>query len=154
MATKQKQTKTTKARSPRKSTKTPAPAGAGAKATDAAKAPKAARRGAAPRKGARDPRLPAAGTTLVRPYKGKDVRVTVLEQGFRWERKEYRSLSALASAVTGQASINGFLWFKLTGSKAAKAKAGTTPKPRKRTKRTAEKPAATGAPETAPAATT
>src|SRR5262245_19796865 len=33
----------------------------------------------APREGVRDPRLPAAGTTLVRPYKGKDHRVTVLQ---------------------------------------------------------------------------
>ena len=74
--------------------------------------------------------------------------------GFRWERKEYRSLSALASAITGAKPINGFLWFKLTGPKAAKANAATAPKPRKRTKRTAAKPAATAAPKTVPAATT
>ncbi len=75
----------------------------------------------------RDPRLPAPGTTIVRPYKGKDVKVAVLEDGFRWEGKAYRSLSALASAITGAKSINGFLWFRLTGTADA-----TATKPTKR----------------------
>ena len=66
----------------------------------------------------RDPRRPAAGTTLVRPYKGKDYRVTVLDDGFRYDGREFRSLSKLASEITGQASINGFLWMRLTGGPA------------------------------------
>ena len=70
----------------------------------------------------RDPRLPAAGTVLVRPYKGKDYKVTVLEQGFRWEGEEYRSLSALAARISGAKSINGYLWFHLTGGDATAAK--------------------------------
>ncbi len=70
---------------------------------------------------ARDPRLPAPGTVLVRPYKGKDHRVTVLEDGFRHDGTEYRSLSKLASAITGQPSINGFLWMRLTEPKEQKA---------------------------------
>jgi hypothetical protein len=106
---KQKQTK--KAGSSRKAPKTPA----------AALPPKT------PRTRERDPRLPAAGTVLTRPYKGKDLKVTVLADGFRFDGKEYRSLSALASAATGAASINGFLWMGLTGRKAA------TPKPRSET---------------------
>ena len=73
----------------------------------------------------RDPRLPASGTTIVRPYKGKDVKVAVLEDGFRWEGKAYRSLSALASAITGAKSINGFFWFRLTGAADATAKKPT-----------------------------
>ena len=115
MATKQKRTKTTRARAARKSTKAKARPRAAAKAkTTAAKVRKAAKRTTAPRKQERDPRLPAAGTVLKRPYKGKEIRVTVLEEGFRWERKEYRSLSALAAAITGAKSINGFLWFRMT----------------------------------------
>jgi hypothetical protein len=61
----------------------------------------------------RDPRIPAAGTTLVRPYKGREYRVEVLEDGFRYDGTEYRSLSALASHITGFASVNGVLWFGL-----------------------------------------
>lgn len=90
-------------------------AGNARKTTKGAKAPKAAAAKATPAKAAkpRDPRLPAAGETIVRPYKGKDYRVTVLEDGFRYDGKEYRSLSALASEISGAESINGFLWFGL-----------------------------------------
>ena len=73
----------------------------------------------------RDPRLPAPGTTIVRPYKGKDIKVAVLEDGFRWEGQAYRSLSALASAISGAKSINGFFWFRLTGTADASAKKPT-----------------------------
>jgi len=97
---------------------------------------------AAPAAKARDPRLPAPGTTLVRPYKGKDYRVTVLDEGFRYDGREFRSLSKLASEITGQASINGFLWMRLTGGPAA------APKP-KTPKSKGKSPAPT---ETAPAA--
>ena len=58
----------------------------------------------------RDPRLPQAGTILVRRYKGQKVRVEVLDKGFAWEGRTYRSLSAVAEAVTG-AHWNGFLFF-------------------------------------------
>lgn len=86
----------------------------------------------------RDSRLPAAGTVLVRPYKGKDYKVTVLEQGFRWDGEEYRSLSALAAKITGAKAINGFLWFHLTGGDAPAAK----PKPGKKEKAAAPKESA------------
>ena len=101
---------------------------------------------AAPGAKPRDPRLPAAGTTLVRPYKGKDYRVTVLEDGFRYDGREFRSLSKLASEITGQASINSFLWMRLTGGPADAPKP-KTPKSKK------ERPAPTGpAPTATPAA--
>ena len=99
---------------------------------------------AAPGAKPRDPRLPAAGTTLVRPYKGKDYRVTVLEDGFRYDGTEFRSLSKLASVISRQPSVNGFLWFRLTEP------GKPAPKPRN-AKATADAPAA---PETAPAAQT
>ncbi len=93
---------------------------------------KEATRPVAPRaKKPRDARLPAPGTTIVRPYKRRDVRVDVLEDGFRWEGKVYRSLSAPASAITGAKSINGFLWFRLTEA--------TAPKPKTPTKRATKK---------------
>jgi hypothetical protein len=64
------------------------------------------------KKGERDPRLPAAGTVLTREYKGQNVAVTVLDEGFEWGGKEYRSLSKIAGEVAG-CSYNGFLFFNL-----------------------------------------
>jgi len=62
--------------------------------------------------GQRDPRLPKVGTTITKQYKGKTLNVRVLEQGFEYQGKPYRSLSAIAKAVTG--SIwNGFLFWGL-----------------------------------------
>jgi hypothetical protein len=60
----------------------------------------------------RDPRIPAVGTVLERTVKGRAVRVTVLEVGFRWNRKTYRSLSAIATKAYG-CPANGFLTFGL-----------------------------------------
>jgi len=108
-------------------------------------APKTTRKSAAPKaekpKRPRDPRLPAPGTTLVRPYKGKDYAVTVLEDTFEWEGQTFTSLSKLASAITGQASINGFLWARLTEPKERPAKA-TKKTTRKRAAKKAEPAAA------------
>ena len=64
---------------------------------------------------ARDPRLPASGTVLKRTYKGKEVRVTVLDAGFRFEGNEFRSLTAVALAITGYPAISGPHFFKLDG---------------------------------------
>ena len=59
-----------------------------------------------------DPRLPGVGTTLTRRYKGRLVQVTVLADGFEFEGERYRSLSAVARAVTGS-HCNGYRFFKL-----------------------------------------
>ena len=61
----------------------------------------------------RDPRLPSAGTVLKRSYRGQMIVVTVLDQGFCYERQNYGSLSAIAYRVTGT-RWNGFLFFGLT----------------------------------------
>ena len=94
--------------------------------------PAAASKAAAPRTPAaerpRDPRLPAAGTVLIRPYKGKDYRVTVLDAGFRYDGREFRSLSKVASEITGQASINGFLWMRLAAGPTASPKKAAKPR--------------------------
>jgi hypothetical protein len=63
--------------------------------------------------GQRDPRLPKAGTVLERMYKNRKLLVTVAEDHFEFEGKPYRSLSALAQAITGAKAINGYLWFQL-----------------------------------------
>lgn len=45
--------------------------------------------------------LPMPGAVLTRHYKGRTVQVTVLPTGFDYEGQVYRSLSAVAKAVTG-----------------------------------------------------
>ncbi len=62
--------------------------------------------------GERDPRLPKAGTTLTREWHGKKYLVKVLDQGFEYGGKPYRSLSGVAKAISGQI-VNGVLWFGL-----------------------------------------
>lgn len=60
----------------------------------------------------RDPRLPAPGTVLEREHDGKTIRVKVLEDGFEFRGKAYRSLSAVAREATGT-TWNGLLFFRL-----------------------------------------
>jgi hypothetical protein len=67
---------------------------------------------AAPCSAGRD-RLPIPGTVLTRTYRGKHVAVTVLQDGFEFEGHTYKSLSAIAKAVTGS-HWNGYLFFGLT----------------------------------------
>lgn len=64
----------------------------------------------------RGPRLLDLGTVITRQYRGQDIKVTTLEKGFDWEGRIYRSLSAVARAVTGQ-KWNGWLFFGLTKRK-------------------------------------
>ena len=44
---------------------------------------------------------PMPGTTLWREYKGRQISVIVLPRGLEYEGKVYRSLSAVANAITG-----------------------------------------------------
>jgi hypothetical protein len=59
-----------------------------------------------------DDRLPMAGTLLTRRYKGRTIQVRVLERGFEFDGDVYRSLSAVAKAVTGS-HWNGRLFFDM-----------------------------------------
>ena len=62
----------------------------------------------------RDPRLPAPGSVITKPYKGRDLRVTVRDDGFEFDGAMYASLTAIAKYVTGSKNINGKLFFGLT----------------------------------------
>jgi hypothetical protein len=55
---------------------------------------------------------PVAGTQLVREYQGVQHTVTVLPDGFEYEGRPYRSLSAIARAITGT-RWNGWSFFGL-----------------------------------------
>ncbi len=59
-----------------------------------------------------DPRLPIAGTLLVRRFQGKDVVVRVREDGFECDGRLYKSLSAAVRVATGT-RWNGFAFFGL-----------------------------------------
>jgi hypothetical protein len=65
-------------------------------------------------KPSRDRRVPMPGTMLTREYRGQTVAVTVLDVGFEYQGAVYRSLTAVARAVTGS-RWNGMLFFGLTG---------------------------------------
>jgi len=56
------------------------------------------------------------GTQLERVYKRKTEIVTVLEDGFAYAGKRYKSLSAAAKAITGT-HVSGNAFFKITGSR-------------------------------------
>ena len=56
--------------------------------------------------------LPLPGTILTRWYKGQNLSVQVLRHGFEYEGQVYKSLSAVAKAITGS-HPSGFLFFRL-----------------------------------------
>lgn len=60
----------------------------------------------------RDPRLPEAGTRLTREHKGYAHEVEVLDEGFHYRGRTYRSLSAIAKEIAGT-PWNGFTFFGL-----------------------------------------
>lgn len=64
------------------------------------------------KRGLRTDRMPIAGTRLVREYQGVEHVVTVLADGFDWQGRPYRSLSAIARAITGT-RWNGWTFFGL-----------------------------------------
>jgi hypothetical protein len=60
-----------------------------------------------------DHRLPPPGTILTRPYKGQQLHVQVLNEGFAYTGNVYPSLSAVAKAITGT-HTNGYHFFRNT----------------------------------------
>jgi hypothetical protein len=73
-----------------------------------------ARQGSSPR------RQFKPGTVLVRDYQGQRYMVTVAPDGFDWQSTTYRSLSAIARAITGTV-WNGPRFFALRRDKATPA---------------------------------
>jgi len=57
-------------------------------------------------------RLGLAGSTITRRYKGKDIEVRVLDDGLEYDGQTYKTVSAVAKAITGT-HTNGYLFFKL-----------------------------------------
>ncbi|WP_245414538.1 DUF2924 domain-containing protein [Aestuariivirga litoralis] len=63
-----------------------------------------------------DPRNPVVGTRLVREWDGAEHTVTVLRDGYDWQGRKFRSLSAVAKAITGT-NWNGFRFFGMREKK-------------------------------------
>ncbi len=59
----------------------------------------------------------AVGQSLQRVYKGQNIVVLVRGDGFEWQGQKYKSLTAVAKAVTGK-HWNGFNFFRVDGGKA------------------------------------
>ena len=59
---------------------------------------------------------PVVGTQLIREWRGVEHMVTVLADGFEWEGRRYKSLSAVARAIT-RTRWNGRVFFGLRGRK-------------------------------------
>ena len=55
---------------------------------------------------------PIAGTRLIREWQGVEQTVTVLSDGYEWQGRPYKSLSAAARAITGT-RWNGLVFFGL-----------------------------------------
>ncbi|MEP7240048.1 MAG: DUF2924 domain-containing protein [Devosia sp.] len=69
----------------------------------------------------RAPRL-APGTQLIREWNGSTVLVDVVAGGFRWKERSFRTLSAVAVAITGT-KWSGPKFFGLTSAASAATKA-------------------------------
>ncbi len=65
-----------------------------------------------------DPRNPVIGTRLVREWDGAEHVITVLKDGFDWQGRRYKSLSAIARDSTGT-QWNGYRFFGLRERKDA-----------------------------------
>ena len=57
---------------------------------------------------------PTVGTRLIREYQGFEYTVTVLQNGFEFEGRHYKSLSAIARSIT-HTRWNGWVFFGLRG---------------------------------------
>lgn len=62
--------------------------------------------------------LPITGTRLIREWQGVEQIVTVTVDGFEWQGRPYKSLSAIARAITGT-RWNGWVFFGLKGRRRA-----------------------------------
>ena len=61
----------------------------------------------------RDGRLPAVGTVITKTYRGQTIEVKVLETGFEYQGKTYKSISRVAMEIVKR-PISGYVFFGLS----------------------------------------
>lgn len=61
----------------------------------------------------RDSRLPAVGAVITKTYHGQTLEVKVLENGFEYQAKTYKSISRVAMEIVKR-PISGYVFFGLT----------------------------------------
>jgi len=61
---------------------------------------------------------PIVGTRLIREYQGVEHCVTVTTDGYEWQGRPYKSLSAIARAITGT-RWNGWVFFGMKNRRGA-----------------------------------
>lgn len=61
---------------------------------------------------ARDSRLPAPGTVILKKYHGQVLEIKVLEAGFEYQGKTYKSISRVAMEIVKR-PISGYVFFGL-----------------------------------------
>jgi len=59
-----------------------------------------------------DRRLPIPGSVIIKNYRDKKIEVKILENGFEYNGKIYKTLTAIAKEITG-GHWNGYLFFNL-----------------------------------------
>ena len=59
-----------------------------------------------------DDRLPAVGSVITKTYRGKSIEVKVLENGFEYQGKTYKSISRVAMEIVKR-PISGYVFFGL-----------------------------------------
>ncbi len=60
----------------------------------------------------RDNRLPVPGSIITKTYRGKTIEVKVLENGFEYEGKVFKSISRVAMTIVKR-QISGYVFFGL-----------------------------------------
>ena len=61
----------------------------------------------------RDGRLPAVGAVITKKYHGQNLEVKVLENGFEYQGKIYKSISRVAMEIVKR-PISGYVFFGLS----------------------------------------
>ena len=61
----------------------------------------------------KDSRIPPVGSVISKTYRGQQVEVKVLENGFEYKGKVYKSISRVAMTITKR-QISGYVFFGLS----------------------------------------
>ena len=62
---------------------------------------------------AKDPRIPPIGSIISKTYRGQQIEVKVLEDGFEYKGKVYKSISRVAMTIVKR-TVSGYFFFGLS----------------------------------------